>query len=68
MWPKKYRDYPVDTPLVQQKVEPGRGICGCEMHDLNGWGNTLHKSAGGGPDRNSADYLRLLKSVNHILK
>ncbi|MGA8164644.1 MAG: hypothetical protein WB791_06420 [Waddliaceae bacterium] len=42
MWPKSYKDYPVDSPLVQQQVEPGRGIVGCEMHDLNGWGEEHH--------------------------
>lgn len=42
MWPKSYKDYPPDTPLVKEQVEPGKGIVGCEMHDLNGWGNTLH--------------------------
>lgn len=42
MWSKSYKDYPPDTPLVQQQVEPGKGIVGCEMHDLNGWGNSLH--------------------------
>lgn len=42
MWPKEYRDYPKDTPLVKERVASGKGICGCEMHDLNGWGNSLH--------------------------
>ena len=42
MWPKFYRDYKVDKPLVKYQVRPGHGIVGCEMHDLNGWGNTLH--------------------------
>lgn len=42
MWPKVYRDYPVDKPLIKYPVEPGHGIIGCEMHELNGWGNTLH--------------------------
>lgn len=45
MWPKAYRDYKTDEPLVKQRVEPGKGIVGCEMHDLNGWGNTLHVPA-----------------------
>lgn len=40
MWPKKYADYPVDESLVNQPVEPGKGIVGCEMHDRNGWGET----------------------------
>jgi hypothetical protein len=43
MWPKSYKDYPVDKPLVKETVEPGKGIVGCEMHDLNGWGNSLHQ-------------------------
>lgn len=43
MWPKKYRDYPVDRPLIKEQVNPGNGIVGCEMHDLNGWGNELHQ-------------------------
>jgi len=42
MWPKFYRDYPVDKPLNQQQVESGKGIIGCEMHDLNGWGENYH--------------------------
>lgn len=41
MWFKEYRDYPIDTPLIKYKVEPGHGIVGCEMHEINGWGNTL---------------------------
>ncbi len=42
MWPKSYKDYPVDASLVKHEVEPGRGIIGCEMHDLNGWGERCH--------------------------
>lgn len=42
MWPKIYKDYPVDSALKKQKVEPGKGIIGCEMHELNGWGATYH--------------------------
>ncbi len=42
MWFKEYRDYPIDTPLIQKRVEPNHGIIGCEMHDLNGWGNEIH--------------------------
>lgn len=42
MWPKFYRDYPVDTPLIKQSVESGKGIVGCEMHELNGWGMSYH--------------------------
>jgi len=45
MWLKFYRDYPVDTPLIKNRVQSGQGIIGCEMHELNGWGNTLHHSA-----------------------
>jgi hypothetical protein len=42
MWPKSYRDYKVDQSLIKYEVEPSHGIIGCEMHDLNGWGNSLH--------------------------
>ena len=42
MWPKAYRDYPVDSPMIKYPVEPNKGIVGCEMHELNGWGNSYH--------------------------
>ena len=42
MWFKSYRDYKIDKPLIQEQVSPDHGIIGCEMHDLNGWGNTIH--------------------------
>lgn len=42
MWPKAYKDYPKDTPLIKDKVDPSNGIVGCEMHDSNGWGETYH--------------------------
>lgn len=42
MWFRQYKDYPIDTALKHEKVEPSRGIIGCEMHEINGWGNSLH--------------------------
>ncbi len=42
MWHKEYRDYKTDQPQTKQPIEPGHGICGCEMHEINGWGNSLH--------------------------
>lgn len=42
MWSKNYRDYPKDRELKKQKVEPLRGITGCEMHEINGWGESYH--------------------------
>lgn len=42
MWHREYRDYETDKPLIKYQVEPGKGIIGCEMHDLNGWGHTIH--------------------------
>ncbi len=41
MWLKRYRDYKPDASLVKHPVEPGKGICGCEMHEINGWGLSL---------------------------
>jgi len=40
MWPKSYKDCPKDKPLIKYEVEPSRGIIGCEMHEINGWGNS----------------------------
>jgi hypothetical protein len=42
MWPKSYKNYPKDKPLISDQVEPENGIIGCEMHDLNGWGDSVH--------------------------
>ncbi len=44
MWPKRYKDYPEDKPLKKEQVGSGKGIVGCEMHDLNGWGESYHTS------------------------
>lgn len=44
MWLKSSKNYPQDTSLIKERVESGKGIVGCEMHDLNGWGNTIHQS------------------------
>lgn len=43
MWFKEYKDYPIDYPLVQEPVESGKGIIGCEMHELSGWGEEWHQ-------------------------
>lgn len=44
MWLKEYRDYHPDKPLKKYRVEPSRGIIGCEMDELNGWGTPyIHK-------------------------
>lgn len=45
MWFKEYRDYPIDAPVIKEPVEPGKGIVGCQMHEINGWGNTLDFSS-----------------------
>jgi hypothetical protein len=43
MWFREYRDYKIDEPAKKSTVSPGKGITGCEMHELQGWGNTLQK-------------------------
>jgi hypothetical protein len=40
MWDRDYRDYKRDSTLKKQQIESGKGVAGCEMHELNGWGNT----------------------------
>lgn len=44
MWQKAYKDYKQDEPLIKERVETGKGLIGCEMHELNGWGETWHVS------------------------
>jgi hypothetical protein len=44
MWARKYKDYPQDSLLVKEPVEPGKGIVGCEMHGYFGWGEVYHPS------------------------
>lgn len=44
MWPKDYKDYPKDSSLIKEKVDSGKGIIGCEMHESNGWGNSFHNN------------------------
>lgn len=40
MWFKSYKDYPIDTPLKKETLEPGKGFNGCEMNEPNGWGQS----------------------------
>jgi len=42
MWKNVYQDYREEEVLIKEKREPGKGICGCEMAERNGWQNTLH--------------------------
>lgn len=43
MWWKEYKNTPPDTPLKKERIEPGKGIVGCEMHEINGWGLQVHR-------------------------
>lgn len=43
MWPKAYKDYPKDSQLKKEPLNVGKGIIGCEMHELMGWGEEYHK-------------------------
>jgi hypothetical protein len=42
MWHKEYRDYKTDESLIKNKLSSGKGIVGCEMHEINGWGEHHH--------------------------
>lgn len=42
MWAREFKDYPTDTTLKKEQVEPGKGIIGCEMHEPFGWGHSYH--------------------------
>lgn len=37
MWNRKYKDYPKDSDMLKEKIESGKGIIGCEMHEVYGW-------------------------------
>lgn len=59
MWFKEYKDYPIDTPVIQEPVESGKGIIGCEMHELNGWGEEVHIPV----NRKKGFFRQLIQSV-----
>lgn len=46
MWHRAYKDYPIDEQVIKYQVEPSHGIIGCEMHEIYGWGNSLHVPVG----------------------
>lgn len=49
MWDYIYKKRPKDNPLRSQSVESGKGIVGCEMKELNGWGEVhQHRKEGCG--------------------
>lgn len=44
MWHNTYKDYSHDAELKKAKVHPGKGIIGCEMHEINGWSESYHQA------------------------
>ena len=38
MWRNTYEDCPVDELLSREQIETGASIIGCQMKELNGWG------------------------------
>lgn len=42
MWKNTYKDYLLDGEFIQEPREPGRGIIGCEMHEIQGWQHAYH--------------------------
>lgn len=42
MWFREFKDYPIDKKVIRAPVETGKGIIGCEMNELMGWGNNIH--------------------------
>jgi hypothetical protein len=37
MWKYHYKDHPNDLDAQKSRVEAGKGIIGCEMHEVFGW-------------------------------
>ncbi len=57
MWNYIYKKKKNDRELLEEKVDSGKGIVGCEMHELNGWGESHHRYK-----REGNGYLRSLFS------
>ncbi len=49
MWQNLYSDYPQDTQTKNLHVEIGKGIVGCEMHEIAGWGEAHHPDPSDSP-------------------
>jgi hypothetical protein len=60
MWPKRYKDYPPDDPLIQNPVYPDAGIVGCEMHERNGWDTACHQKP---PQKQRKSWMQRFKNV-----
>lgn len=58
MWHNTHKDYKHDGASIKERVEPSKGIVGCEMHERNGWGNTLHR-----PKKKKAGWLSTLLNL-----
>jgi hypothetical protein len=44
MWAKQFKDIPKDSPLKKHPLQEGKGVIGCEMKEINGWGQLLLSS------------------------
>lgn len=64
MWWKEYEDVRPDDPLVQERVEPGNGIVGCEMHGFYGWGERYAHA----PSTKRQGIIGYLRALFHKLK
>jgi hypothetical protein len=42
MWHNTYEDHPVDELLSKENPETGKGLIGCQMKEINGWGEAQH--------------------------
>lgn len=42
MWHNTYKDYKKDGFFIKEGVETGKGIIGCEMHEIFGWQKKQH--------------------------
>lgn len=58
MWWQDFGDKGLDEPLKDIKLESGKGISGCEMQEICGWGINHHTYY-----RPSVGFLRQLKSL-----
>lgn len=63
MWWKEYQDVRPDDPLLQEQVEPGQGIVGCEMHGLYGWGERYSRPITSTSTHHSRGFFSYLRTL-----
>ncbi len=63
MWKNTYKDYKPDAPFTRHPIETGKGLAGCEMQEIYGWGHEFERA----PQRKKGLLSKLLGLFNDIV-